>query len=106
MKPVSPVVPGFAEITYAKDQPRFLPLPAIKCIDGMVISRWKLSWKERLRIFLTGDLWLQQLAYNDPLQAQLPGVTMPRLRHLYKSVGIVKTEAFTKREEPIKHADG
>ncbi len=29
------------------------------------MSRWRASWRERLRIFLTGDIWLSVLTFNE-----------------------------------------
>lgn len=80
MYPASPVIEGFKEVIFAKDQPQYLPLPAIICEDGMVISRWKFTWKERVRVLLCGNLWLQQLTFHSPLQPQLPTVERPELR--------------------------
>jgi hypothetical protein len=70
MLPVTPVIPGrwIPEVTYAENQPEYLPLPAHKCPDGCVTTRWKLSWKERLRVLLSGNIWLQVLTFNAPLQ--------------------------------------
>ena len=79
MKPVSPVLPGQPEVVYAKDQPQYNLLPAIKGIDGMVITRWKLSWKERLIVLLNGDIYLQVLTFNRPLQPVKLSVEPPEL---------------------------
>lgn len=84
MKPVSPVIPNQPEthgleIVFAKDQPEYLPLPAIRCSDGQVITRWSLSWRERLRVLWTGSLWLRQLTFNEPLQPQSPTVEAPEV---------------------------
>jgi hypothetical protein len=70
MQPISPVAPGLAlpEITFAKDQPEYNPLPAYRSEDGLVVTRWKLTWRERLDILLRGNLWLSVLTYNRPLQ--------------------------------------
>jgi len=74
MKPASPVYEsakelwGVAEVVYAKDQPQYLPLPALRFLDGVVVTRWVLSWKERLRVLLTGSVYLSQLTFNSPLQ--------------------------------------
>lgn len=72
MRPISPVVPGFdlPETLYAKDQPQYIPLPSYRLEDdsGTVMTRWRLSWKERLTILLTGDLWLTMLTFNRALQ--------------------------------------
>ncbi len=70
MKPVTPVFPGHAlpEVVYAKDQPEYMPLPAYRTHDGMVVTRWKLSVWERLRVLFSGSLWLTILTFNRPLQ--------------------------------------
>lgn len=63
--------------TLAKDQPQYQPLPVLWEKDGRVTSCWKLSWKERFKIFLTGRVWLSQLTFNQKLQPQLPLVDNP-----------------------------
>ncbi len=70
MQPVSPVVPGLnlQEIVFAKDQPEYFPLPAYRSEDGYVVTRWKLTLCERIRVLLRGDIWLSVLTYNRPLQ--------------------------------------
>ncbi len=79
MTPVQQVVPGaFVEITtYAEDQPEYLPLPAHRQPDGTVTTRWRLSFKEWLQLLWTGDLWLQVLTYNHPLQPVKLSTTCP-----------------------------
>ena len=71
MKPISPVIVGFEdlEIVYAKDQPEYLPLPALPYDNGNgIITHWRLSWKERLRALFVGDLYLRVLTFKKPLQ--------------------------------------
>jgi len=65
--------------TFAKDQPEYLPLPALVIPEenGMVISCWKFTWKERLRILWTGRMWFSQLAFGQALQPQLPSIECP-----------------------------
>ena len=84
MDPRTPVIisrPELAEyeIIFAKDQPQYRPLPALRLEDGTVITRWKLSLLERLRVLLFGNLFLSQLTFNDCLQPQLPSVDEPKL---------------------------
>jgi len=84
MIPISPVLPNQPgaksyEIVFAKDQPEYLPLPAIKTTDGQVITRWKLSLKERIIILFTGNLFLRQLTFNNQLQPQSPSLKEPQL---------------------------
>lgn len=66
-----------SNVTYAKDQSEYLPLPAFRADDGMVISCWELTWRERLKIIFTGRLWISMLTFNGPLQPQLPMVNSP-----------------------------
>lgn len=53
----------------AKDQPEYLPLPAIiyDSPEGEVVSCWKMSWKERLQILLTGKVWLSLWCFHKPI---------------------------------------
>ena len=89
MQPVSPVVPDichfgvsdplrqiFKEIVIAKDQPQYIPLPAI-IAKPYVFTRWKLSWRERLRILFSGNLWLTVLTFGNPLQPIRPDTESP-----------------------------
>lgn len=54
---------------YAKDQPEYMPLPVLKIEgpEGNVISCWKLSFKERVKVFFTGKVWLNLMSFNKPL---------------------------------------
>ena len=56
-------------ITFAENQPEYLPLPAFKnnSPQGEVISCWKLSFAERLKLLITGKLWVSLLSFNKPL---------------------------------------
>ncbi len=66
MKPVT-----FKEhnVVFAKDQPEYQPLPAYKgnSEQGEVVSCWKLSFRERIRLLFTGKLWVSLLSFNGPL---------------------------------------
>lgn len=69
-------------VIIAKDQPEYRPLPAHRRIgdpEGRVTCCWRLNWKERLRLLLTGNLWHQILTFNHPLQPQLLSVEKPDL---------------------------
>jgi len=57
-------------VTYAENQPEYLPLPAHKTEDGVVTSCWGLSWRERFRVIWHGKIFLQVLTFNAPLQPQ------------------------------------
>lgn len=54
---------------FAKDQPEYQPLPALKLDTptGEVISCWKLTPKERIKIIFTGRIWLSLMSFNKPL---------------------------------------
>ncbi len=71
MTPITPIIPGNFEtptVTFAKDQPQYTPLPAWRGADGTVVTRWRATWRERLRFLLFGDMWLTMLTFNQPLQ--------------------------------------
>lgn len=56
-------------IEYAKDQPQYKTLNALKIEseNGEVITCWKLSFREKLIILFTGKIWLSLLTFNKPL---------------------------------------
>lgn len=61
-------------VVIAKDQPEYLPLPAHRFDNdpkGRIACCWKLDWRERLTVLLTGKIWHQVLTFNSPLQPQL-----------------------------------
>ena len=56
-------------IVFAKDQPEYMPLPALR-IDspqGEVVSCWKMSFKERIKVLFFGRVWLSLMSFNKPL---------------------------------------
>jgi len=74
VRPIEPVVPDIPTLettTYAKNQPEYLPLPAIRLNDGIVVTRWGLTWRERLRVLLGGSMWLVVKTFHRPLQPVL-----------------------------------
>lgn len=54
---------------YAENQAEYLPLPCFKndSTEGEVVSCWKLTFKERLKMLFTGKLWVCLLTFNKPL---------------------------------------
>ena len=64
----------------AKNQPPYLPLPAFKDQDGIIVTCWKLSWAERLRLLILGRLWMSVMTFNTPLQPQKPTTICPLKR--------------------------
>ena len=64
-------------VTYAKDQPEYLPLPAHRDDEGIVTTVWALTWGERLKVLLRGRLYLRQMTFNQPMQPQSPSIDNP-----------------------------
>ena len=57
-------------VTFAENQPEYIPLPAFKdpaSPMGAVVSCWKLSFWEKIRIMWTGKLWVSMAMFNKPL---------------------------------------
>ena len=63
-------------IVWAENQPPYLPLPAY-VNEQETISCWELTWRERLTVLFKGKLWLRQLNFGHPLQAQAPQIESP-----------------------------
>lgn len=55
-------------IVFAENQPEYLSLPAHKSDNGRVTSCWGLSFFERLKVVLTGKIYLRVLTFNKKLQ--------------------------------------
>ena len=55
--------------TFAKDQPEYIPLPALRLHSngGEVISCWKMSFIERLKVLFTGKVWLSLMMFGQPV---------------------------------------
>lgn len=66
MKPIK-----FSECNteFAKNQPEYNTLPAFKTDtpQGEVVTCWKLSFVERLRVLFFGCIWLNLMTFNNPL---------------------------------------
>lgn len=73
---MTPIEFNGSNVIIAKDQPEYQPLPAL-ATDKITISCWKLTWRERVKAFLSGRLWLSQMNFGDPLQPQLPSLNCP-----------------------------
>jgi len=76
MKPIS-----FPQVnkTYAKDQKPYLPLPVYEDGQqgGRIFHCWKLSWKERFKIFFNGVLWINVLNFKQRPQPIKPMINNP-----------------------------
>ena len=64
-------------VTYAENQPEYRPLPALKMEDGEIVTCWKPSIRERLKILFSGKIWLNVLTFNKPLQPLLISANKP-----------------------------
>lgn len=89
-KPATPVIPGSIcrEVVYAKNQPEYIPLPAILLTDGTVLTRWRFSLWERVQLLISGDAWLW--------------IIVPPGRHLQPVLLTVKKPTVADAEEAGK----
>ena len=74
MKPVE--FEGY-NMTFAENQPEYLPLPAFKDKKGKVTVCYRLSIWERFIALFKGNIWFQSLTFNKPLQPQKLSVRYP-----------------------------
>lgn len=63
-------------VIFAKDQPEYNPLPALRMADGEVFTCWALSDEELVNIITNKCIYIKQLTFNDPLQPILPMVQL------------------------------
>ncbi len=60
--------PGVRDVTYAKDQPEYVPLPALVTPDGRVVSTWQPDAND-LELLKNGvPVTLVLHTFNGPLQ--------------------------------------
>lgn len=73
---MKPVEFKHQNVVFARNQPEYQPLPALKLDtpEGYVISCWKLSFLDRVKIIFTGRLWLSLMSFNKPLTPSLLSV--------------------------------
>ena len=55
-------------VVFAKDQPEYLPLPAYRTEDGVVITCWEPTEEEILMLIETRKIYLSQMTFKQPLQ--------------------------------------
>jgi len=81
MKPVSPTVPGtdLPLSIFGADQSEYQPLPAYRVGDEnkTVVSRWRLSWRERLRVLISGNILLSRMTFGHPIQPSMLDTKCP-----------------------------
>jgi hypothetical protein len=66
-------------VNFAEDQDQYNTLPAWYTDDpeGAVITRWRLTWRERLGLLVGRPLWLYVWTFGRPLQPILPTLNEP-----------------------------
>jgi len=69
-------------IIIAEDQPEYINLPAHvnnndECI--VITTCWNLSFIERVKLLLTGNVWQQTMTFKSPLQPQKLSIEKPDL---------------------------
>lgn len=69
MKPVNFIG---CNVVYAKDQPEYQPLPALKTEDGLVITCFELTDEEVEQVVKNRRFYFSQLTFNQPLQPMRP----------------------------------
>lgn len=81
MNAVSPVMPGSEpiEVVLGKDQPEYIPLPAVYLNVRSVpmITRWRFTKDEREAIASGADIVLTQLTFGLPFSPVHLQVSMP-----------------------------
>lgn len=78
---MSPISFPEKNVTFAENQPEYLPLPAHRTPEGEVISCWKFSWRERIAVLFGKPMWFRQSTFNQLLQPQLPTMELPFRRN-------------------------
>jgi hypothetical protein len=105
---VLPSNPQFEEQVLAKPQPEYLPLNVvqIKYNDGTIsmISCYKLSFKERVKMLFNGKLWLEQLTFGQLLQPQRATVNEPLTDADYSKPKLTAKERFDNIGKQFKQA--
>jgi hypothetical protein len=84
MQAISPVVPGYEEheVVYGKNQPQYMQLPTLAFSDEVgvgLITRWRLTWRERWRLLFRGDLFVHIRTFGNALQPILPTTDAPEI---------------------------
>jgi hypothetical protein len=62
-------------IVIAKDQPEYIPLPALVFPDGKLVTEWTLTEEERTRLIRGENIRLWVWTFGQPLQPVMLEVT-------------------------------
>lgn len=81
IKPNMNIPEGWRYVVFAEHQKEYIPLPAIleNAYKGHAITCWKLSRKERIKLFFSGNIWLTFMTFHKPLQPILIDIVEPEL---------------------------
>jgi hypothetical protein len=80
MKPATPVIPRRDLPSMFFRGTGYEDMPAIRLEGGDVVTRWELRWWERIKVLLTGDVYLWIKTFNQPLQPIWMQVDPPALK--------------------------
>lgn len=66
---MKPIKFKHSNIVFAKDQPQYQSLPALRLDspEGEVISCWRLTFIERLKVLIFGRVWMSLMMFGQPL---------------------------------------
>ena len=84
MIPIEPNIPipyGWRRVVFAENQKEdYIPLPGIfeNAKQGHLITRWKLTWKERIQVLLFDELWFTTMTFHQPLQPIMLDISKPK----------------------------
>lgn len=70
-----------SNIIFGENQPQYQPLPAFLDEEGTVVTVWKLSLWERIRVLFTGRLYMITMTFKSPVQPMLPTIYNPLKIH-------------------------
>jgi hypothetical protein len=59
-------------VVYGADQPEYQPLPAWVRQDHRVVTRWRLTWRERVAALLGRSLYMEVMTFGSPIQPIFP----------------------------------
>jgi len=84
MTPIDPQIELLKLVTYAKNQPPYLPLPTRRTEYGEVVTCWKLTWRERFAALFGGKFYVTLLTFNKSLQPMRVAVDKPEYHEVVK----------------------
>ena len=90
---MKPVKFKHQNVVYAENQPEYIPLPALRLntTEAEVISCWKLSFKERVKVIFTGIVWVSMASFNKPIMPLFLSISRKNVySHLDDNVSFLK----------------